>query len=212
MGYPTRIHRNKSSCLKKVILLFAFIAVALASFRQFPLVAHNETAKAIPLEHELLQYQVNERSPNSPYWTLFKQCDARWGSHRLGTCSLTLCQAGCAMSDVAMMLNSRGVNTNPDALNSWLLANGGYESGCDIVWSKVDAYGKSSFQGIEKASESAICTGIAAGHAVIANVNGGEHWVLLTGCRGGGVFSVNDPGFNKDTYTMSEIIQEAVYH
>lgn len=96
---------------------------------------------------------------------------------------------------------------------------------------------------------------------------GGQHWVLLTGCRGGGVFDVNDPGndallllfrlsifgshssvwtaparacgadrlsppvlrsralivfshvlacvnagFNRNTYTMGDILQEAVYH
>lgn len=47
-------------------------------------------------------------------WTAFKQCDSRWGGNRLGTCGLTVCQAGCAMSSVAMFLaskvHSRAVN------------------------------------------------------------------------------------------------------
>jgi hypothetical protein len=43
-------------------------------------------------------------------------------------------------------------------------------------------------------------------------VNGGHHWVLLTGCRGNGYFSVHDPGYNRDSYHISEILQEAVYH
>jgi len=116
------------------------------------------------------------------------------------------------MSDVAMMLATRGVAMTPDTLNNWLNSHGGYASGCDIEWAKVDSFGKSTFQGVEKASEAAICSGIAAGHAIIANVNRGEHWVLLTGCQGGGVFTVNDPGFNRATYSMSDILQEAVYH
>jgi len=65
---------------------------------------------------------------------------------------------------------------------------------------------------MEKASEATICSGLSAGHGIIANVRGGAHWVLLTGCRGGGVFDVNDPGFNQATYTFGEILQEAVYH
>jgi hypothetical protein len=63
-----------------------------------------------------------------------------------------------------------------------------------------------------QADESAICDGLSQNHGIIANVNGGAHWVLLTGCLGNGVFSVNDPGYSKTSYTMSEIVQEAVYH
>ncbi len=76
----------------------------------------------------------------------------------------------------------------------------------------MDAWGATSFQGIEQASESDICNGLAANHGIIANVNGGGHWVLLTGCAGGGVFYVNDPYYSRSTYSMSEILQEAVYH
>jgi len=162
------------------------------------------------LEHDPVPDSMDLRSETG--WTLYKQCDARWGSQRLGTCSLTICQAGCAMSSVAMMLSTKGVNINPEGFNNWLKGNGGYVSGCDIAWAKADNFGKTKFQGVETASEAAICSGVSAGHGVIANVNGGEHWVLITGCRGGGVFSVNDPGFNKATYTMGEILREAVYH
>ena len=65
---------------------------------------------------------------------------------------------------------------------------------------------------IQTASEAAICSGVAAGHGIIANVNGGSHWVLITGCAGNGVFYVNDPGFNRNTYSFHEILREAVYH
>jgi len=145
-------------------------------------------------------------------WSLFKQCDGKWGSHKLGTCGLTICQAGCAMSSVAMMLDTKGYKTDPLQLNNWLASNGGYASGCDIIWAKPDAFGKTKFQGIEKSSEADICAGLKANHGIIANVNGGKHWVLLTGCSGNGVMLVNDPGFNRASYKMSEIVQEAVYH
>ena len=69
-----------------------------------------------------------------------------------------------------------------------------------------------TFRGIQRASESEICNGLSLGHGIVANVNNGGHWVLLTGCKGGGVFTVNDPGYSRTTYSMSEISQEAVYH
>jgi hypothetical protein len=145
-------------------------------------------------------------------WTEYKQCDSRWANNQLGTCSETICSAGCAMSSVAMILQTKGAGQDPGSLNSWLKSNGGYASGCNIVWASVDAFGVTSFQGIEQASESAICSGLSQGHGIVANVHNGGHYVLLTACAGNGVFYVNDPGYSTTTYTMSDIVQEAVYH
>ena len=41
-------------------------------------------------------------------WTEYKQCDSRWANQGLGYCSQTICQAGCAMSSVAMILKTKG--------------------------------------------------------------------------------------------------------
>lgn len=115
-------------------------------------------------------------------WVMYKQCDSRWGGNQLGYCAGTnVCAAGCAMSSVAMMLASKGVGLDPGSLNSWLISNGGYADGCDIIWSVPDRWGVTSFQGIETANESEICNGLAQGHGIIANVMNGGHWVLLTG-------------------------------
>ena len=38
----------------------------------------------------------------------FSQCDDRWRYDKLGTSSKTLCQAGCLMTSVAMILNDCG--------------------------------------------------------------------------------------------------------
>eukprot|EP01033_Poteriospumella_lacustris_P010290 gene10290-7308_t len=146
-------------------------------------------------------------------WVSYKQCDSRWANQELGTCSSqTICSAGCAMTSVAMMLKTKGASVDPSSLDSYLTKNGGYASGCNIIWAKADDFGKTKFQAIETANESQICSGLSQGHGIIANVNNGNHWVLLTGCAGNGVFYVNDPGYTRTTYKMSEILREAVYH
>jgi len=40
-------------------------------------------------------------------FVLYKQCDTRWGSQQLGTCSETICSAGCLMTSLAMALDHR---------------------------------------------------------------------------------------------------------
>ncbi len=76
-------------------------------------------------------------------WAAYKQWDSEWGSNELGTGSLTICQAGCAMSSVAMYLTTRGHHYTPGSLNVWLKDNGGYASGDLIIWSTVDSMGVS---------------------------------------------------------------------
>jgi hypothetical protein len=156
---------------------------------------------------------ATSNSTSSSSWVYYAQCDPSWANNELGTCgSTTICTAGCAMSSTAMMLKTKGVNVDPGSLNSWLKSNGGYASGCDIVWASVDAFGVTSFQGMEKADETAICNGLSAKHGIIANVHNGAHWVLLTGCLGNGMFSVNDPYYSTTSYSINDILEEAVYH
>jgi hypothetical protein len=145
-------------------------------------------------------------------WTMYKQCDSQWANQQLGTCDHTICSAGCAMSSVAMILTTKGANHNPGNLDHWLTQNGGYSSGCLINWASVDAFGVTKFQGHQNPTESEICSGLSAGHGLVANVHNGGHWVLLTGCAGNGVFNVNDPGYSTTTYTMHDIVGMAVYH
>lgn len=116
------------------------------------------------------------------------------------------------MTSVAMMLATKGVSIDPSSLDIYLSNNGGYSGGCDIIWGRADDFGVTTFQGLEDANEEEICNGLSQGHGIIANVNNGGHWVLLTGCAGNGVFYVNDPGYNRDTYSIWDISIEAVYH
>ena len=188
--------------LAKFIIGAVFVALCSASEEKKPF---------LPVDQQkVLVVDVNTTQDG---WTLYKQCDSAWGSQELGTCSDTICSAGCAMSSVAMILSTKAnPSTNPSQLNSWLKSNGGYASGCLIIWSSVNAFGTVTYIGQENPTEAEICSGLSAGHGLVANVRGGSHWVLLTGCNGGGVYRVNDPGFNSTTYQHSDILVVSVYH
>eukprot|EP01032_Pedospumella_encystans_P009977 gene9977-11693_t len=170
-----------------------------------------ETGSA-PILKDQIVWESHGLNATAGGWTAYKQCDSRWGSEQLGTCSSTICSAGCAMSSVAMILATKGAGKNPSSLNSWLKGHGGYSSGCLINWSSVDALGYTKYQGKQKPTEQQMCDGIKAGHGLVANVHNGGHWVLLTGCKGNGVFTVNDPGYSTTTYKKSDIVDLAVYH
>lgn len=192
----------------------AIVALILAVFVQAISSMSTDTAgdsKLFKAEKTIFNNSTKVAS-GSGSWTMYKQCDSQWAYQQLGTCALTICDAGCAMSSVAMMLDTKGCHYNPSTLDSWLTSNGGYADGCNIYWGSVDTFGCTTYIGKQNPTESEICNGLDAMHGLIANVNNGGHWVLLTGCAGGGVFYVNDPGYSRDTYSLSEIVEIAVYH
>jgi hypothetical protein len=47
--------------------------------------------------------------------------------------------------------------------------------------------------------------------AVVVNVRGGTHWVLVTGHHGGSTYRVNDPGFPTTTYAYEDMSNFVVY-
>ncbi|EGD79723.1 hypothetical protein PTSG_10707 [Salpingoeca rosetta] len=194
--------------MKTMLVVAMMAAVCVLSASAAPVTMHlHKDPVTMHLHNETAPPQ-----PNCPGWTLYKQCDSRWGGDRLGTSGNTICSAGCAMSSVAMLLHTRGVSVDPGSLNNWLIHNGGYASGDLIVWSAVDKFGKTSYQGIENPSINAVISGLQSCHGIIANVRGGTHWVLLTGHAGGSTFKVNDPGFSTTEYNFSDMLRFAVYH
>lgn len=46
-----------------------------------------------------------------------------------------------------MMVSSFGHSINPGEFNDWLNGNGGYAGGCELYWSKADAFGVTRYQG-----------------------------------------------------------------
>ena len=146
-------------------------------------------------------------------YPLFKQCDSRWGSNQIGTSSKTICQVGCLMSSMSMVLNDCGKTVdghaaNPGTFNTWLKGHSGYVSGDLFVWGAVSPLGL-SFVGFST-SDADMKAHFDQGDAVILNVNNGGHYVLMTGHSASG-FSVNDPGFSKTSYTNAEVVKAGIY-
>lgn len=135
-------------------------------------------------------------------YPMYKQCDSRWGGDQLGTSSNTICKAGCLMSSVAMALSGIGKSYNPGTLNTWLKGHGGYVSGDLFVWGSVNSLGLSY---VGKVANANIQASLNAGEVVILNVHNGGHWVLAHSMSGSTI-SVNDPGYNTASYTLSEIV------
>jgi hypothetical protein len=136
---------------------------------------------------------------------LYKQCDARWGKATMGTSSLTLCQAGCAVSSVAMMLARKGVRiggsyADPGTLNAWMKSNGGYY-GADIVWASVNSLGGPRFSKISYDVNEVRAHVLRGGNAILW-VNNRGHWVLATGITNSNSFQVLDPGFAQNEYSQ----------
>ncbi|CAM6001792.1 unnamed protein product [Sphagnum balticum] len=135
-------------------------------------------------------------------YPLYKQCDSKWGGEQLGTSSNTICKAGCLMSSVSMALAAIGKGYNPGTLNTWLKGHGGYVSGDLFVWGSVSSLGLSY---VGKVADGQIGSNVNANNVVVINVHGGAHWVLVTSVSGN-TLNVNDPGFNTNSYTISEIV------
>ena len=95
--------------------------------------------KLLLLLGSLVQY-------STAIYPLFKQCDPQWASDQLGTSDETVCQAGCLMSSISMIMNScnkliEGDAANPQTLNRWLTYNGGYVGQNLYIWGSVQLYG-----------------------------------------------------------------------
>lgn len=138
-------------------------------------------------------------------YPLYKQCDSRWGSEKLGTHPTnTICSAGCLMSSAAMALSGIGNSQTPSTLNTWLNGHGGYVSGDLFVWASINPLGV-RFVGF--ISNSAIASNINADNIVIVNVHNGGHWVLVTSMINAQTVAVNDPGYATTSYTLSQIVE-----
>ena len=135
-------------------------------------------------------------------YPMFKQCDSRWGSERLGTSTNTICKVGSLISSVSMALAGIGKSYNPGSLNTWLKGHGGYVSGDLFVWGSVNSLGLSY---VGKVANGNIEASLKANEVVILNVHQGAHWVLATSMSGSTI-SVNDPGYATTSYTLSEIV------
>jgi len=136
-------------------------------------------------------------------YPLYKQCDSRWGSDKLGTSpTQTICSAGCLMSSAAMALKGFGQEFDPKSLNIWLTNNGGYVSGDLFVWASINRFGV-TFKGF--IANNQIKANLDSGNIVIVNVRNGGHWVLVTGISGDTI-TVNDAGYSVSSYNINDVV------
>ena len=112
------------------------------------------------------------------------------------------------MTSVTMAVTSMPTWADPNGMNEWLKEHGGYVSGDLFVWASVQPFGL-IFGGIDTVTDR-IGLHLLANHFVIANVRNGGHWVLVTGA-GNGYFDVNDPGFDRTTYNVGEVVRFGWY-
>eukprot|EP01100_Stratorugosa_tubuloviscum_P008588 TRINITY_DN357_c0_g1_i4.p1 TRINITY_DN357_c0_g1~~TRINITY_DN357_c0_g1_i4.p1 ORF type:complete len:143 (+),score=45.31 TRINITY_DN357_c0_g1_i4:70-498(+) len=116
------------------------------------------------------------------------------------------------MNNNKMNWNKKIETTNPGNLNSWLTSNGGYSNGDLIIWDSVSALGPISLYAYTGSlSSSTLRSYLDSCMPVVANVRSGSHWVLLTGYTSSSTFLVNDPGFNQNTYSYSDMSWFVVY-
>ena len=147
-------------------------------------------------------------------YPLFRQCDGSWGSNRMGTSTRTVCQAGCLISSVSMVLRAcgrtvGGAAADPGSLNRWLGQNGGYVSGNSFVWGSVGSLGLGYVGQTSSATD--IRSHFRNGRAVVLNVRNGGHWVLMTGATTAG-YTVRDPGYSVTTYNNADVTRAGVYN
>ena len=138
-------------------------------------------------------------------YPLYKQCDSRWASEKLGTHPTnTICSAGCLMSSAAMALSALGNNYNPSSLNTWLNGHGGYVSSDLFVWASINPLGVKFAGFINRA---AIEQNFRSENIVVLNVHNGGHWVLATSMVNSNTVAVNDPGYSTTSYTLDLIVE-----
>ena len=73
--------------------------------------------------------------------TAFSQRDPRWRAEPLGAGPAKIGQVGCLLTASAAMLATWGVDTDPQRLNRWLIANQGYVDGNRLRFSAIAPLG-----------------------------------------------------------------------
>lgn len=123
----------------------------------------------------------------------FKQTDSRWANVKIGSSGKTIAQIGCATTAIAMVESYR-TNTTiyPNAMAKKL----SYTSSGSVYWPSNFVVTTSPSGYLNK-----IYDFLKQGKPVMIgakNSYGSQHWVVITGFKGGSLteanFTINDPG------------------
>mmetsp|Transcript_5837 Transcript_5837/g.12874 ORF Transcript_5837/g.12874 Transcript_5837/m.12874 type:complete len:208 (+) Transcript_5837:33-656(+) len=182
---------------------------------------HSEEASSDP------SHQCSNSKAVQPFaFPVFKQCDPRWGSDEMVT--TTVCKVGCLMSSISSALNGRGYTldgaaADPGTLNAWLRKNDGYDGSNDLKESVIPLISPQhmswnctwcgAYRTPAALKPSDVQQWITEGRIVIANVDAGHHFVLVTGYdpKNSSHFYVNDSGFARNCYPYSEVVGWRVF-
>ncbi|MHA3773797.1 C39 family peptidase [Verrucomicrobiota bacterium sgz303538] len=141
----------------------------------------------------------------------FRQNDPRWGKDPLGPSDDTLGSAGCAISSVAMVLSSYGVDTDPQRLNAFLTEHEGFTPQGWVYWEKAAETAPEKVKHVyeDLPSYRLIDMNLLHGNPVIVRVRlprGTTHFVVIAG-KDGFDYLTRDPGAgaSKGLYPLSEL-------
>jgi len=170
----------------------------------------------------------------APTVPTFSQRSYQWSRDALGSDPVdTIGSAGCALTAVTMVTAAYGYPTNPQQLNRWLTAHGGYIENDLLLWRQAGAATQGSVrwqwlhvpgmvsqlktddQDIEDLPpQSLVEAQLDAGRLVVVEVRlqGHMHFVVLTG-HSGRILHINDPWYGDRTTLQARYgtYQQAVH-
>lgn len=143
----------------------------------------------------------------------FRQGDERWSADALGGVleNGTLGSAGCAVAAAAMVFQSYGIDTDPQQLNWYLTAVGGYTEQGWLYWERAAWLAPDRVRHVyeDLPSYYLIDSNLARGNPVIVRVrfsSGVTHFVVIAGKQGFD-YLLRDPGAGavKGYYPLREL-------
>jgi hypothetical protein len=139
----------------------------------------------------------------------FAQADPRWGADRLAATDRSLAAEGCAVTSAAMALAFYGMDVDPQRLNNFLNANGGYTERGWIEWQIAAEFEPGKVRHAYEALPSyrLIDWNLIRGNPVITRIRragGGTHFVLLVG-KEGYEYLAQDPGSGGRLVGLSQL-------
>ncbi|MGI8438017.1 MAG: C39 family peptidase [Chthoniobacterales bacterium] len=129
-----------------------------------------------------------------------RQGDDRWRDDALGGVleNGTLGSAGCAVASTAMVFESYGIATDPQQLNWFLTATGGYTPEGWLYWDRAAWWAPDRIRHVyeDLPSYALIDSNLARGNPVIVRIrypSGITHFVVIAG-KDGFDYLIRDPG------------------
>ncbi len=208
-----------SVCLTTLVVALLLVAVAPGAVAGVPGTPERSLEQEAYADVSLMAHpsdfpvrmQPNEPVPEQPTGAMpvpcWGQCSSPWSGDQLGTCNLTICDAGCAITSVAMIFKYYGVNTDPRIMNNYLKSHGGYAGGCSLYWTAPPGCsgGTVTYAGGYQCQTfpcdmNVVNAEVDRGYPCVVEVRfyGGMHFVAITG-RDGGTYYINDPAYGDRT-------------